>query len=169
MLKATADQDRVKDREKRLEQIWQLPLLQMTAYCTEVPLDKHKVTCTLGTTGKMFSKDEWTLHFRQRHWQYYFSMVPQHAKRLRTRQREQLIPEKDLAPNPLGSTFSEQVWITLDDVTQDVPIMTDDEMIRRLLRSSPQFVHPLYGPVMIQRFVVVRAGLQSCLCLGIHT
>ena len=174
-LEAQADRERVVDRTKRLAQIRKLPLKKMTRYCRDLPGDEGKVECRLCSSSFVCSypKDEWaTYHFRTIHWQQYFGMLPRRPSpngrnRFNT---SEIIPwnKQKLPPRTLGSQSLVVEWIDLEHVTEDVPISTDQEIISAI-GSSSEVIHYKAGPVMIQRFVVVRQGDGSCLCIGIHT
>lgn len=140
----------------------------MTVYCRAIPLISRRVACLL-CKGKLFLKDEWTLHFRYQHWKYYFSMVPESvSSELDTYRQSALVPKNDIKRASPGSIFSADKWITIEDVTEDVPIARDEAIIDYINRISVMD-HYLAGPVMIQRFVVIYQGEDTCLCLGIHT
>ncbi|KAI1477688.1 hypothetical protein F4774DRAFT_388230 [Daldinia eschscholtzii] len=179
-LKEKAKAESLEDRRKRLAQIRSLPLEKMVQYCEDIPHDPGVVNCLLcraelrAKNSKRnigpVSKGLWaSLHFRIQHWEHYFSMLPPNALRgLRKDRRRRLVPSKDLTPPNPGSGFSAEKWIDLTHVTEDVPIETDEELIR-VVNQTSTFDHYLRGPVLIQRFVVVCQGVADCLCLGIHT
>lgn len=98
------------------------------------------------------TKDEWVaFHFRVRHWNIYLKIC-------------------STAKIHPGRTFSSESWITLDDITSDDPILTDNEIIAVINTSTQEDGRiGAPGPVLIRRFVVVREGPESSLCLGIHT
>jgi hypothetical protein len=56
-----------------------------------------------------------------------------------------------------------------DDIALDRPLKTDEEIKDILDFCSPSMHYSLLGPIMIRRFVVVREGPDTCLCLAIHT
>jgi len=174
-LRAMAEREQLQDRIKRLTQIRQLPLDKMTRYCKEMLDGRKTVRCLLcPDRGDDFAstKEYWaSYHFRFDHWGHYFAMIPKGLGLLSHMKHEKVIPwekqSKELL-QPLDSEFSAEKWILLEDVTQDIPIDTDEELAEALNMFS-QICHCLAGPVMIQRFVVVREGGGHCLCLGIHT
>ncbi|PKK49919.1 hypothetical protein CI102_8721 [Trichoderma harzianum] len=164
-LKAVADTERVEDMLKRLRQIRQLPLDRMTRYCRGIPGDRKSVQCLLCGQGSRVLKDYWaTQHFRACHKEYYFGMFQSgmvgHFKAIPWGKQLKKLP-------PSASTeFSAVKWITVEDITLDVPIQPDSDF------AHPDISQEYYldsGPVMIQRFVVVREDNKYCLCLGIHT
>ena len=169
LLQCKAGQERREDREERLNQLRDLPLTLMAVYCKELPLERSKVECLLCRDEAPWSKDNWMRHFRRYHWQYYFSMLPKKASRdLGKLYKRALVPREDL-PQPLSpSDFSADKWITIEDIERDVPIISDESIIDDVNQTSV-FEHYLAGPVLIQRFVVVKEGQHACLCLGIHT
>lgn len=169
MLKAAVAEEYLEDRGRRLAQILSLPLQRMSLYCKELYSHSNKVECLI-CKGHIFDKDEWAAcHFRHDHWDYYFSMLPESVSSLlQEHQRARLIPTRKLAEPALGSTFSGDEWITLEDVTKDKPIKTDKSISDSINLISIRERYP-EGPAMIQRFAVVREGLDECLCVGIHT
>lgn len=174
-LKTMAETERLEDRAKRLAQIRQLPLERMAHYCKEIPLERAKVECLLCTERgwNIYPRDGWaTDHFRIAHWRQYFGIIPSgsHLNGLRREKINEIIPwEKQKLPQRASdSRFSEDEWITLQDVIEDIPINSDEEIVLTIAAASETW-HYLAGPVMIQRFVVVREGDGYCLCLGIHT
>lgn len=97
------------------------------------------------------TKDEWvTIHFRVEHWNIYLKIC-------------------STAKNHPDRTFSSESWITLDDVASDNPIPTDDKIMETINQSTQEDCGGAPGPILIRRFVVVREGPESSLCLGIHT
>ncbi|KAI1465809.1 uncharacterized protein F4812DRAFT_113077 [Daldinia caldariorum] len=181
LLEEKAAAERLENRARRLDQIRNLPLEKMVRYCEDVPGDSTQVKCLLCERELMdqntkkepptFAKDLWaSSHFRYDHWKNYFPMLPPDASlSLRWDRKKELEPSSDLAPHILSSDFSAETWIDLTHVTDDRPIYTDNEIIGRINKSTRHKVHPLMGPILIRRFVVVRQGLDDCLCLGIHT
>lgn len=121
--------------------------------------------CLLCGQGSRVLKDYWaTQHFRACHKEYYFGMI-QNPKMVG---QFTAIPwEKQLKklPPSASTEFSAVKWITVEDITLDVPIQPDSDFA--LPDSQEYYVDS--GPVMIQRFVVVREDNKRCLCLGIHT
>lgn len=176
-LKARAQAEQLEDRFKRLAQIHQLPLENMTRYCEDVPSDGKKVYCLLCSNPKeqtKWPKDKWaTWHFRKEHWIYYFSMVPGLSDHLSREMKGMVISQEKQSeepPQPPDQNFSAEKWITLEDVTLDTPITEDNEMANIVENHSlGYYFFSVRGPVMIQRFVVVREGSEQCLALGIHT
>lgn len=181
MLEATAENEKLEDRAKHLAQVRQLPLDKMTRYCQDVADNRKKVKCLLCTDPEklresIYLKDEWASdHFRRDHWIYYFAMVPKLEDRLDElprRRRELVIPwqrQSEEHAQPADLKCSPDGWITFEDVASDTPIDTDDEIFDVIARFSSREHHSLPGPVLIQRFVVVREGSRECLCVGIHT
>ena len=97
------------------------------------------------------TKDEWvTLHFRVEHWNIYLKIC-------------------STARSHPDRTFSPESWITLDDVVSDDPIPTDGKIKNTINQSTQDSCSGAPGPILIRRFVVVREGPESSLCLGIHT
>ena len=166
-----AKSEQLEDRAKRLAQIRQLPLDKMTLYCKDIPGDRKDVQCLLcpmGGDGCSNAKDDWaSYHFRVYHWEHYFAMIPDGPDLLRTKSGE-IIPWEKQDVKRRNSGFSAEEWIVLEDVTLDIPIDTDEKVAMVIERTS-HMNHYLAGPVMIQRFVVVREGTDHCLCVGIHT
>lgn len=175
-LKATAEEEQLQNRSRRLAQIRQLPLEKMTRYCEDVARDGSEVHCLLcsrpGQPSK-HQKDDWASdHFRLHHWEYYFGMVPGLSSRLSRETRVSVIAweqQSEASSQPPERDFSAERWITVDDVTLDTPIKVDDEIASVVNDHSQIHYWPLPGPIMIQRFVVVREGDGQCLVLGIHT
>ncbi|KAI1642247.1 uncharacterized protein F4817DRAFT_353380 [Daldinia loculata] len=179
-LKKKAREETFENRGKRLDQIWSLPLEKMVQYCDDIPNDSTQVVCLLckiklraqhsRQVAITYPKDMWvTWHFRYFHWEYYFSMLPPEVSRdLGEGKRERLVPPKDLMRPLPASSFSKKKWINRTHVTSEAPITADDELVESFNESSwnREF---LRGPVLIRRFVVVRQGVDRCLCLGIHT
>ncbi|KAI1802395.1 hypothetical protein F4811DRAFT_401980 [Daldinia bambusicola] len=187
MLEEKAIAERLENRGRRLAQIRGLPLEKMVRYCEDIPDDSTRVKCLLCNDNDYDSifrerklgdrpitkeprplpKDVWaTFHFRYEHWDYYFSMLPPNiSRKLRPGAQKGLEPSNNLTSLP---GFSAEAWINLTHVTSDKPIITDNEIILNVNRST-EMRHYLRGPVLIRRFVVVRQGVHDCLCLGIHT
>ncbi|KAK6948138.1 hypothetical protein Daesc_009902 [Daldinia eschscholtzii] len=170
-LKEKAKAESLEDRKKRLAQIRGLPLERMVQYCEDIPHDPGIVNCLL-CRAKLRTKNSkrnigpvpkglWaSLHFRIQHWEHYFSMLPPDVLRgLRKDRRRRLVPSKDLTPPNPGSGFSAEKWIDLTDVTKDVPIQTDEELIR-VVNETSTFNHYLRGPVLIQRYSRQGCGDQ---------
>jgi hypothetical protein len=82
--------------------------------------------------------------------------------------QEGLIPRNEILQPLVASPFLANKWITIENITRDAPISSDEEIVDMLCYHSPRN-HYLSGPIMIQRFVVVAEGASSSLCLGIHT
>jgi len=172
MLAATAEKERVEDERKRLAQIRSLPLEKMSYYCASISTDNKRVICLLCGKDRWgldqsYQRDEWTSrHFRLCHWERYFGMIPLRPDQ----ERFEIIPW-EIQQRDLFATNSQRLandLITLDDVTSSYPIETDAEIFDTATDYSFE-PHCPTGPIMIQRFVVVREGLYSCLCLGIRT
>jgi hypothetical protein len=168
-LKVTAEQEYLEDRESRLTQIRNFPLPQMTLYSKELITDRRKQNCLL-YNGSVFDKEEWAeLHFQFCHWEYYFAMVLEsNSASLRSNLKRRLKPRQEFAKLFPNSKFSGDAWIILDDISEDQPIRTNKAIITPLNLSRVDD-HHIAGPVMTQRFVVIREGQRDCLCLGIHT
>ncbi|KAL6697471.1 hypothetical protein J3F84DRAFT_369027 [Trichoderma pleuroticola] len=167
-LQAIAEKEQLEDMSKRLAQIRNLPLDRMTRYCKDIPGDRKSVQCLLcehGHEDSRILKDYWaSQHFRARHKLYYFGMLP-----IKLSQRQKTIPweeQLEKLPRPTRTEFSPEEWILLEDITSDIPIPPDESF--EFWNHSER--NPSYGgPIMIQRFVVVREDRERCLCLGIHT
>jgi hypothetical protein len=177
-LKAKFEQSQKTNREARLKEILSLPLAQMIRY-TKAGRNK-KVACTLCPNAHQsiapeFDKDNWAdEHFRCCHWKRYCTMrgISPDSKELPL-VASYLKPEpKQLITQPTSTNLLHAVptdWITLEDIQSDEPIYEDWE-IREMVCFSSQAHEPgIPGPIMIRRFVVIQEGLESCLCLGIHT
>jgi hypothetical protein len=174
-LKNMAESERLEDRTKRLAQIRQLPLDQMTHYCKNLPLETEKVECLLcPSEWNHYPRDQWaTHHFRIDHWRQYFGIIPNgsHLFRGFSRQKiDEIIPwEKQKLPQRASdSRSSRDEWIVLEDVIADNPIDSDEDLVS-IVANTSEIPHYLAGPVMIRRFVVVGEGDGYCLCVGIHT
>ncbi|CZR69574.1 uncharacterized protein PAC_19474 [Phialocephala subalpina] len=177
-LKAKYEQAQKEDREARLKQILSLPLAKMVQHIKEGR--NGKVVCTLCPDaapligGQELNKDDWAdRHFRFCHWQQYCTMrgispnsdaLPSIASYF-TPNPKQLITQPTSADSL--HTLSAD-WITLEDITSDEPIY-EDWQIREMTYCSQTSEPGIPGPIMIRRFVVIQEGLESCLCLGIHT
>lgn len=144
-----------KGAKERLEQIWALPLNYMVEYVEE---DEHgRVICSLchpkpplPDSRALMRKEDWAVwHFRAMHWNLY---------------QEMKNPSYQGSQKP---TFSSERWITLKDINSDSEMPPDWRVESAKDKSS--FGFDLYGPFLLRRFVVVREGIKSCLCLGIHT
>jgi hypothetical protein len=175
-LKATAEREQLEDRAERLAQIRRLPLQQMAHYCRDSQLNNKNIQCLLCPNNgrNSYTRDSWASeHFRLYHWRQYFGMVPSiNISQVERNKGENVIPwdeqEKKFTKLSSSSHFSVDDWIVFDDVVLDIPILTNVEIVRRLEQTS-QLVHHKTGPIMIQRFIVVREGERYCLCVGIHT
>ena len=177
-LKTMAQVERLEDRTKRLAQIRQLPLKQMTYHCKDMPLEREKVECLLcpNSGTNTYRRDEWAnRHFRIVHWREYFGIIsrgscPPCLPGLNV--NDLMIPwerqKLSLSQRASDFRFSGDEWITLEDVIEDIPIPSDEE-VATIIAMTSEVGHYLAGPVMIQRFIVVREGDGYCLCLGIHT
>lgn len=157
-------QEEIEDKMARLAQILSLPLRKMVPYCSDVPGASSEVTCNI--CGSQWEKDFWAAyHFRLSHWHTYAPMVGIKVTNDR-RRREPIVPVK-----PLNTEISiiPELWITADDIVTDVPMESDEGimLLRNMCSSRDEW--PLDWPVLIRRFIVVRSGLESCLCIGIHT
>ncbi|KAK4074482.1 uncharacterized protein Triagg1_5078 [Trichoderma aggressivum f. europaeum] len=165
-LKAVADREQLEDMIKRLTQIRQLPLDRMTRYCRDIPGDRKSVQCLLCGQNSRILQDYWaTQHFRACHKEYYFGL-----KQDENSANLKVIPwKKQLKklPHSTSTEFSAEKWIVLEDITIDVPIQEDWDFSGWDI--SQQYYLDVGGPIMIQRFVVVREDNKCCLCLGIHT
>lgn len=174
-LKAEYELTQKKDRGKRLKQILSLPLAKMIQYTTEE--ENGKVFCTLCQDFRAeasYDKDDWAdRHFRLEHWERYCEMrgilpdsykMPSIASYLKYRPKPSITqPVSGVSSSPFPAG-----WISLKDITSDWPIREDWE-IKEMLSSSQGSEPHIPGPAMIRRFVVIQEGLESCLCLGIHT
>ncbi|KAL6820889.1 hypothetical protein J3E69DRAFT_357255 [Trichoderma sp. SZMC 28015] len=155
-LQAIAKKEQLEDMSKRLTQIRQLPLEIMTRYCKDIPGDRKN--CRM-------LKDYWASeNFRAWHREYYIDMI-----RDDDLTNGEAIPSEERLeglPHPTRTTeFSPEKWILLEDIISDIPIESDDYFI-----YEPDSLElTVGGPIMIQRFVVVREDSKRCLCLGIHT
>lgn len=121
-----------------------------------------------------------TWHFRFEHWREYFGILSSQcngklerkiAKVERARSGRVISweeQERKRIKSSSESPFSANRWITLEDVDLDVPISSDEKILASLLHPS-MLMHYMAGPIMIQRFIVVREGGKHCLCVGIHT
>ncbi|KAF4633360.1 hypothetical protein G7Y89_g4759 [Cudoniella acicularis] len=175
-LKAKYEQTQKEDRKNRLKQILSLPLAAMIHYAKDGENDE--ILCTLcdedGRPDISYSKDDWAVkHFRLKHWGRYCTMrgiepeaerLPSIANYMTYRPRPSTTPTN---PNS-SSHISPADWISLKDITSDCPI-EEDWQIREINYSSQINEPHIPGPVLIRRFVVIQEGLESCLCLGIHT
>lgn len=173
-LNARAASEHIEDKKRRLAQIHSLPLHQMTAYCRPVLRDNTKVECSLcrsGVRNNIWTKEEWVDHFRFNHWTFYFTMRPERNFQGLYIQHKKLINKINLEqPRPsIENILSVEKWITIDDITHDHRVMTDKDLVEAVNSVSVQDRKGILGPTMIQRFVVIREGMDSCLCLGIHT
>ena len=144
-LRDKANAEILEDKKKRLAQILALPLERMTPYCKEKRGDRSTVYCRLcSRSHKAQRKEDWVDHFRIEHWTRYRSMI--------------------------GGCTTPTSWILLEDISEEEPIYSDDEVEQIVKFSSPGLsIYPTEGPSLIRRFVVVRGGVTSCLCIGIHT
>jgi hypothetical protein len=108
------------------------------------------------------SKERWAeWHFRLYHWEDY--------KRFKSPMKSQQEWIDSLQERLQNSHISAENWMIFEDITSDSPLKTDEEIERILKYGSPHVHYSLPGPTMIQRFVVVREGPDTRLCLGIHT
>lgn len=164
-LKAKQEQTQKYDREKRLIQILSLPLAEMIFYAKEA--EDGKVWCILCHENTGLHKDTWAdMHFRYSHWQRYCELRGISPKSNKLPSIASYVPTiaRVSIPQPILPTD----WISLKDITSDRPIREDWEIKEMIGATQEQEPH-VRGPTMIRRFVVIREGLKSCLCLGIHT
>jgi hypothetical protein len=183
VLQAKAKAAYLEDRKKRLAEIQALPLDRMVQYIEEKKDIRGQVNCCLCVpttpppdSKAWMTKDSWaSWHFRIHHWNLYKPMVDQRRAVLRSLSIQSThceSPEQSAfktAEEPANPIFSPETWIVLGDITSDSPIETDREIERIVGFCSFGTHYSLPGPIMIQRFVVVREGSKSCLCIGIHT
>jgi hypothetical protein len=153
---------RLRDRRRleRLEQILQLPLAEMFQYAA-LEADGKQVGCNLcrhqGHEDRPYGKEEWVAeHFRMRHFQTYQALATTTTR----------------AIDHENHNTTEIITLSLDDIKKAEPILSDKEIIQSLDPDGdpPSNAYsPWTGAIMIRRFVVVRQGITSSLCLGIHT
>lgn len=138
---------RLQRREARLEQILRLPLDGMFQYAT--PLDGENdglVACNL--CSEILRKEDWIDgHFRFIHFAQYKGV--------------------NSNTTSTGGKKSDK-WISLLDIQTEKPIRPCDADPRELAPPSDG-LDPWAGSILIRRFVVVQQGINSSLCLGIHT
>lgn len=155
ILKAKAEAAWREGAKNRLDGILALPLHHMVNFIDED--DCGRVICLLCLRKEIhlgdinwMRKEDWAAwHFRAMHWNLYEEM---------TTATFQVPPRHN---------FSRERWITLEDITSDYPILSDEEVL--VSTTQMTFSSDAHGPFLLRRFVVVREGLNSCLCLGIHT
>jgi hypothetical protein len=143
---------RLKKREARLEQILRLPLDGMFQYAT--PLDGENdglVACNL--CSEILRKEDWIdAHFRFIHHAQYKGVTSNTAS---TGDEESEESEES------------DEWISLLDIQTEKPIRPCDGDPKEDNPSRGN--DPWAGSILIRRFVVVQQGINSSLCLGIHT
>lgn len=164
-LKAEQEKTQKYDREKRLKQILSLPLAEMTLYAKVA--EDGKVWCALCRRNTGRHKDTWAdIHFRRSHWRKYCEIrgISPYSKNIPSIASYSPTVTKVSIPQPILPSD----WISLKDISTDRPIQEDWE-INAMSDASHGDEPRVQGPTMIRRFVVIREGLKSCLCLGIHT
>lgn len=133
-------EERLQQRKRRLSQIKDLPLKQMSRFCRGIPLQRDKVNCLLCqpyAEGEYepvtsYSKEEWAVfHLRLAHWNFYFAMSP-----ARWPIPKYLVAQEVIERLPIDDTFSLDHWILLEDLTTGRPIITDDEICDYAWRAS---------------------------------
>lgn len=103
------------------------------------------------------------------HWQYYFNMVPEQvSKGVPGRFAKSTVRPLEIEQPSDSNIFSAQEWITLADIEEEVPIISDHEIITRL-EMATYLEHRAPGPTLVQRFVVVREGDDACLYVIVHS
>ncbi|KAF7167793.1 hypothetical protein CNMCM5623_000981 [Aspergillus felis] len=142
-------------RQRRLAQLTKLPLNKMFQYAKLK--DDGMVECgpcvDAGTKSFSFKKEFWIdNHFRINHHKIY----------------EQIRVSLRTAENSDTKETADARWIALEDIETDEPILSSME-INHMLAHVTSTPDPWAGIIVAQRFVVVREGTKSCLCLGIHT
>ncbi|KAL2836906.1 hypothetical protein BJX68DRAFT_273307 [Aspergillus pseudodeflectus] len=147
-------------RQERLEQILQLPLAEMFKYAT-LEADGQQVGCNICRDqrheDRKYGKEEWVAeHFRMCHFQTY----------------QALATTTTAGDHNSHNGTTERITLSLDDIKKAEPILSDKEIVQSLDPDGdpPSNAYsPWTGAIMIRRFVVVRQGTRSSLCLGIHT
>ncbi|KUJ10528.1 uncharacterized protein LY89DRAFT_787539 [Mollisia scopiformis] len=170
-----------KAKKLRLAQILSLPLVDMVQYSEESQFDQTMVWCRLCTrvapatdSEHWMSKDYWASeHFRWQHWKYFYPMI---MDRERLPRKIPGSDSKDSHASPLSisrkssrDTFSPESWLKLEGITSWYAIGSDADIEDRVAGGSQNSWWHCDGPTMIRRFVVIKEGPESCLCLGIHT
>lgn len=135
-------EERLEQRKRRLSQIKDLPLKQMSRCCRRIPLLRDKVSCLLcqpyaeddHEPVTSYTKEEWAVfHLRFAHWNFYFVIsstswpIPKY-----------LVAQEVIQRLPMDDTFSLEGWILLEDLTTGQPIITDDEICNYALRASTE-------------------------------
>jgi hypothetical protein len=143
----------------------------MIPHCEEMDDDRSTVTCKLCDTtngfyrGWTWKKDEWVgSHFRTHHWEVYRRLRDE-SKTTSPRKSEATIKALQRSDKPdLAS------WILPEDISSDEPTLSDS-IVENALRScsNGDSGFSKCGPGLMRRFIVLRAGTKSCLCIGIHT
>lgn len=161
-LKAKYAQAQKDDRDAQLKQMFLLPLDRMVQHTRTG--SNRKVVCTLceeetpPILGKSYDRGDWAArHFRQKHWKQYCKI-------------------RGISPNSLNLPSLASYlpinsctrWMTIEDVTSDTPVQEDQDIMFSQYASQTQEVG-IPGAIMVRRFVVIQAGLLTCLCVGIHT
>ncbi|KAL2812533.1 hypothetical protein BJX63DRAFT_396572 [Aspergillus granulosus] len=142
-------------RHRRLAQLTKLPLNKMFQYAKLK--DDGMVECRpcvdTGTKSFSFKKEFWIdHHFRINHHKIY----------------EQISVSLRTADDSDTKETANARWITLEEIETDEPILSSME-IKHMREHVTASSDPWAGIIVAQRFVVVREGTKSCLCLGIHT
>lgn len=143
------EKERAIRQKKNLKDIHKLPLAAMFQFGSV--LDDGRVRCHLCSTKAVFHKAFWVdNHFRVNH----------NAQYLELRDK--------------SSRYQRHKYIGLDEMGTDRPVLSSgqiEDLVRKLSNWLPASnAHdPWVGSIMLRRFVVVRQGTESCLCLGIHT
>jgi hypothetical protein len=173
ILESQALKEYNEDKKKRRAQILALPLEQMIPHCEEEGDGSGTVSCkTCKTTNGLYrewtwTKEEWVVsHFRTHHWQLYKrlrdeSKTASPAKLVATIKSLQRSDKSDVAS-----------WILPEDISSDKPVPSDMEVESALGNCSSSSLMGGFskrGPGLMRRFIVLRAGTESCLCIGIHT
>lgn len=172
-----------KAKAVRLAQILELPLAKMVQYSEENNSDQNMVWCRLcrgvapaADSKHWMSKDFWaSTHFRWSHWKYYQLMIQDREKLSRklagSGSKDLHVPPCDVPRESIENTFSKESWLQLEGITSSEAIDSDEKVENLLSGTSEKgwWECPGGGPTMIRRFVVIREGLESCQCLGIHT
>ncbi|GKZ26891.1 hypothetical protein AbraIFM66951_012042 [Aspergillus brasiliensis] len=157
------EKERYERQKRNFKAIQELPLISMFQYGTLLP--NGRVQCTLcpntalptgatdddlgpdTTFGKAFWADR---HFRVDHHERF----------------------QELTKESRHISNLAQPYIHLEDMDADRPILSEEE-VAELSNHPPRFISvgtdPWVGSILVRRLVVVRQGIDSCLCLGIHT
>lgn len=141
----------------------------MIIFCKKIDDSRRMVQRLLCTDQNSYRRDDWTSHFRMDHWQYYFNMVPEQvSKGVPGRFAKSTVRPLEIEQPSDSNIFSAQEWITLADIEEEVPIISDHEIITRL-EMATYLEHRAPGPTLVQRFVVVREGDDACLYVIVHS